>query len=136
MTTSTMGGNPQRPGIWSDLYIPDQLIAGTLQLVTETITLAAGQLPRGALLGRREDGAYVLSKKTAKDGSQQPVAILADEADARNTPVSAGVYLMGEFNQDALYMPNETGWTIEEVKPLLRAVSIFLKCPVSATDPS
>jgi hypothetical protein len=138
MTTpiSTIGDTPQQPGIRSTVYIPDQLIAGPLQLVTETITLAAGQLRRGALLGRKDDGAYTLSVKNAEDGSQRPIAILADDADASGGPVSAGAYLMGEFNQDALYVyPDETGWTIAEVKPLLRAVGIFLKNAVTAADP-
>lgn len=139
---STIGDNPQRPGIRSDVYIPDQLIAGPLQLVTEPITLVADELirsalQRGALLGRKDDGTYRLSTKAAKDGSQRPMAILADDADASSGPVSAGAYLMGEFNQDALHLyTSETAWTLEEVRPLLRKVGIFLKNPVTAVDPN
>jgi hypothetical protein len=136
MTTpvSTIGDNPQRPGIRSDVYVPDQLIAGSLPLVTEPITLAAGTLPRGAVLGRQKDGAYVLSVKDAKDGSQRPIAILVDEADASAGPVSAGAYLMGEFNEAAVTF--DASWNLTTLTPALREVSIFLKNPVTATDPA
>jgi hypothetical protein len=45
--------NPYFPSAVQDAYIPDRLIAGDLKLVTQNITVAAGQvLYRGAVMGR------------------------------------------------------------------------------------
>lgn len=44
--------NAFAPGMTSDAYLPDQLIAGDLKLVTDTVTLTgAAALARGAVLG-------------------------------------------------------------------------------------
>lgn len=52
-----MADNPQIPGVWSEGYYPDQLIAGPMQRVTANGTLLSGQnLPRGAVLGRQTVG--------------------------------------------------------------------------------
>ncbi|MEK6420017.1 MAG: head decoration protein [Burkholderia gladioli] len=51
LPVNTIGDNPQQPGIRAETYVPDQLIAGALQLVTQPIILAAGTLPRGSVLG-------------------------------------------------------------------------------------
>lgn len=47
------GDNPFQPGVFAELYVPDQLIAGVEHLITSTLTLAqqAAVLPRGTLLG-------------------------------------------------------------------------------------
>ena len=55
-----------------------------------TIAIAAGS------------GKYKLSVATAVDGSQNPNAILVDVTDATGGDVGCGVYLTGEFNQNAL----------------------------------
>lgn len=86
------------------------------------ITIAAGS------------GYYKKSATAALDGSQNPVAILADYADASGGDVVSGAYLSGEFNQNALTFG--TGWTAATAKPVLRAVGIFLKDSSLATDPS
>ncbi len=53
LTVNSLGDNPQQPGITADAYIPDQLIAGPLQLVTDSITLTgAAVLQRGSVLGK------------------------------------------------------------------------------------
>ncbi|MDE2472336.1 MAG: head decoration protein, partial [Bradyrhizobium sp.] len=78
-------------------------------------------------------GNFIESVKTASDGSQTPVAILADFADATNGPVRTGAYVMGEFNLNALtYDPS---WTPEALVNAMRPYSIFLKTVVSAADP-
>lgn len=51
LSVSNIGDNPQQPGIWAEAYIPDQLIAGNLKLVTQPIVLQSGTLPRGSVLG-------------------------------------------------------------------------------------
>lgn len=51
LTVNSIGDNPQQPGIWAETYIPDQLIAGNLKIVSQPIILSAGTLPRGSVLG-------------------------------------------------------------------------------------
>ncbi|MBO9647366.1 MAG: head decoration protein [Variovorax sp.] len=226
LTVNSVGDNPQQPGIYAEAFIPDQLIAGNLKLVTGNGTLGTGALKRGAVLGQQTgtvtqanptnvgngtlgsitkgaairpgvytlratsatnftvagpDGAampnatvgtpyvsadlnftltaggtafaagdafninvpggnYILSVATASDGSEVPVAILADDADASGGAVAIGVYLMGEFNQnailpDASWGANAAAWTPLLSNPL-RNVGIFLKSSVTAADPT
>ncbi len=223
LVVSTIGDNPAQPGIFSETYIPDQLIAGNLKLVSQPIVLAAGsQLPRGTVLGQQSSysvlptpgaanvgngtigglsaatgalignysvvatsatnwtvtnpegtalpaattgaayangglgftitaggtafvagdsftlnavdsiGSFITSIKTATDGSQVPVAILADYADATNGPVRTGAYVMGEFNVNAISYDNS--WTPELLATALRPWAIYLKTVVSAVD--
>ncbi|MDN7871273.1 head decoration protein [Burkholderia multivorans] len=224
LNVNTIGDNPQQPGIYAETYIPDQLIAGNLKIVSQPIILAAGKLPRGSVLGMVstlnviaeaaasnvgngtigaisattgskqgayqltatgantftvtdpegdalpnatvgtaysqsgiaftitagatafaagdkftltvEDaiGTYKLSVKTASDGSQTPVAILADDADASAGPVTAGAYLMAEVNANALNF--DPSWDIPSLTAALRSSAIFVKSSVSAADPS
>lgn len=135
LTVNSIGDNPQQPGIAAETFIPDQLIAGNLQLVTDTVTLGAGTLARGAVLGQiTTSGNYILSVKTASDGSQVPAAILADTADASGGAVFAPVYLMGEFNSNAISF--DASWTVAALKAAMRSFSIFLKTCVSAADPT
>ncbi|HCT9408471.1 TPA: head decoration protein, partial [Raoultella ornithinolytica] len=71
------GQNPFAPGMESALFVPDQLIAGTLQLVTDTGIITGGTYKRGTVLGVvTASGKYKLSVKTATDGSEKPAAIL------------------------------------------------------------
>lgn len=223
--------NPQRPFAGNDVYTPDQLIAGNLKLVTDNVTIGAGTLVRGTVLGAITIGAatsaaksggntgngtltldvttpkltgvqvgvytvrctaaasnsgtfrvtapdgnvlgdvavaatfsnqikfviadgatdfivgdgfditvaagsgnYIQSVKTAVDGSNVPSAILADACDASSTTKNAGVYVMGEFNQNALTYSNS--FTLAELKTLMRPLGIFLKTSVSAAAPT
>ncbi len=82
---------------------PDNLFAGEFPCVQRTETITGGmRLPRGAVLGRINDsGLFTLSKLRASDGSQLPVAILAEDCDA-TTDTQAVVYHAGEFNAKAL----------------------------------
>jgi len=223
LNVNTIGDNPQQPGIYAETYIPDQLIAGNLKIVSQPIILTAGTLPRGSVLGAvssldviatpgantgngtigsisastgSKEGAYVLTAtsatifsvvdpegnalanatvgtaysqqgigftltaggtafvagdkfaldvvdavgtyklcvKTANDGSQTPVAILADYADASEGPVTAGAYLMAEVNANALNF--DPSWDIPSLTTALRPYAIFVKSSVSAADPS
>jgi len=223
LTVNTVGDNPQQPGIRAETYVPDQLIAGALQIVSQPIILGAGALPRGSVLGMVSTnsavtsagdntgdgtvgavtigpaakqgnyvltatgattftvvdpegsalpnatvgtaysqggigftvtagstafvagdtftidvndavGQFVLSVKTASDGSQVPSAILADDADATNGPVSAGAYVMAEVNGRALHY--DESWTLAALTAALRDKGIFVKSSVSATDPT
>jgi hypothetical protein len=53
LSVTNVSDNPQQPSISAEAYIPDQLIAGNLKLVTESVTLTgAAALLRGAVLGK------------------------------------------------------------------------------------
>ncbi|MFM0243791.1 head decoration protein [Paraburkholderia sediminicola] len=79
-------------------------------------------------------GNYILSVKTASDGSQTPVGILAMSTNASAGPQMAAVYVMGEFNQNAISF--DPSWTLAALQQALRPYGIFLKSTVSATDPT
>lgn len=222
LNVNTIGDNPFQPGVRAVTYIPDQLIAGNLKIVSQPIVLGAGKLPRGSVLGQissnsvvvtsgmnagngtvtavstsagvkignytlkatsptefsvtdlegtalppatvgtaySEDGinftitagatpfaagdtfsldvedsigTFILSVKTAADGSRNPCAILADFADASLGPVTTGAYLMAEVNANALNF--DPSWTVQALTTALRTSSIFVKSSVSAADP-
>lgn len=135
LTATNVGDNLQMPGMSAEIYNPDQLIAGNLKIVTDTVTLGAGTLARGTVLGQiTASGNYIVCVKTATDGSQVPSAILVDGTDASGGPVPAGVYLTGEFNTNA--MTFDPSWTAAQLKAALRSQTIFLKNVVSAADPT
>lgn len=125
------GQNQFAPGMKSSLFVPDQLIAGTLQLVTDSGTITGGSFKRGTVLGMiTASGKYTKSVKTAADGSQNPVAILVDNVDASTADQNGGLYLMGEFNQNRIIYDNS--WTVPGLKAALRPLSIFLKDSIQA----
>lgn len=121
-----LGQNQFAPGVKSSLFVPDQLIAGTLQLVTDTVTVAGGVFKRGTVLGMiTASGKYTKCVKTASDGSEKPVAILVDDVNASSAEQNGGVYLMGEFNQNRIMI--DESWSITDMKSALRPLAIFLK---------
>ncbi|QLH63180.1 head decoration protein [Serratia symbiotica] len=121
------GQNQFAPGMKSSLFVPDQLVSGPLQLVTDSVTIGvSGALKRGTVLGMiTATGAYIPSKKDATDGSEKPSAILVDNVDTTTTAQTGGVYLMGEFNQHRLIF--DKTWTIAELKAQFRPLAIFLR---------
>ncbi|WP_338572003.1 head decoration protein [Pseudomonas canadensis] len=79
-------------------------------------------------------GTYVECDRTASDGSQVPVAILVDDADATAGPVTAGAYVAGEFNATQLiYNPT---WSLPALVSAMRPYSLFAKTSLSAASPS
>lgn len=225
LTLTPIGDNPQVPSATAYSYIPDQLIAGNLKLVTAPIVVSSGGvLPRGTVLGQRttqsvevtagtntgngtvgstgvgtavkfgtytltataptifsvtdpegtvlgnatagtafstgnevlftitagstafvagdsftlfvpqSTGDYLVSVKTASDGSQTPSAVLATTVDTTNGPVTVDAYVMGEFNARAISY--DSSWTLPALQAALRPLSIFVKFTVSAADPS
>ncbi|MET3135534.1 hypothetical protein AAKU55_005845, partial [Oxalobacteraceae bacterium GrIS 1.11] len=113
-----------------------QLIAGNHKLVTDSVTVLAGQaLQRGAVLGRiTASGKYVLALSAAADGSQAPAAIACDYIDATAGDAIGGIYLAGEFNGAALTLG--AGVTLAAAAAALRPLSIYIKSSVTALDPS
>ncbi|MEF3068072.1 head decoration protein [Pandoraea apista] len=135
LNVSTIGDNPQQPGISAETYVPDQLIAGNLKIVTDSVTITGGAFKRGTVMGViTTSGKYTQALAAATDGSQTPTAILADDSDASAGDVTGGVYLMAEVNGNALILG--TGITLAAAKTALRAVDIFVKNAVSAADPT
>jgi len=78
-------------------------------------------------------GNFIVSVKTASDGSQTPVAILADYCDASAGNVKCGAFFFGEFNARAVSY--DSSWALSDLKVALAAHAIFLKSSVSAADP-
>jgi hypothetical protein len=100
--------------------------------ITTGASIAAGdQFVLAAALG---SGSYVLATATATDGSQTPTAILADYSDPTAGAVQAPVYLMGEFNTNAMNFG--AGISVTAAKAALRPLGIHLKTSIPATDPS
>lgn len=79
-------------------------------------------------------GTYVACVRTATDGSQNPVAILADDADATAGPVTTGGYLAGEFNDRALTF--DASWTLQQLVAAMRPYGLFAKTSMSAASPA
>ncbi|TMV42481.1 hypothetical protein FGG78_41820, partial [Thioclava sp. BHET1] len=70
LVASNIGDFPQRPGVWAETYIPDQLIAGALQLVSQPILIAAGAIySRGTILGRISDYGVTSAAVAANTGN-------------------------------------------------------------------
>lgn len=127
------GQNPFAPGMKSSLFVPDQLIAGALQLITDTGIITGGAFSRGTVLGLITDsGKYTICVKTAEDGSQTPVAILVDDVNASSADQNGGLYLTGEFNQNRIIFDDT--WTVAELKTALRPMGMFLKDGILAPD--
>lgn len=121
-----------QPRFTTETHTPDRLHAGDFPIRTLDVTIASGQnLARGALLGRiTASGKYVLSLAAAADGSQNPVAILAEDVDASAGDKKGIVYVSGDFNEDAIIYG--TGHTADSVRAGLRDLNIYLHKPVSA----
>lgn len=123
---------PQYPYQFSENYTQDKLVAGLTQLVSETVVLSAGTAyKRGMVLGRvTASGKLALSLSAAADGSQAPYGICVDDFDATAADSYGGVYVKGEFNQNALILG--AGQTLAGIHDALRAAGIFLKPSVPA----
>lgn len=83
---------------------PDNLIAGSLDIIALEITVKAGQgeLPRGQLLGKITGDDYIKCLSTANDGSEAGACILAEDIDATSADVVTTGYFQGEFNENAV----------------------------------
>ncbi|WP_434107638.1 head decoration protein [Paraburkholderia caffeinilytica] len=129
--TTTTSDNPFMPGMVSESYVPDQLIAGDFKLVTEgQAKFPAGlHLRRGTVLAQQADGTYAAATSSGATAN----AILADDVDSTAGSVTGGVYLTGEFNGRALVL--DASLTLAAATTALRAFAIFVRPAVSATDP-
>lgn len=113
-------------------YTPDSLHAGDFPIRTRKVTIITGQnVVRGAVLGRiTASGKYNLSLSAAGDGSQTPIAILAEDVDATAADKEAVVYISGDFNSTALTLG--TAHTVASITEGLRDLNIYLHTPIDA----
>lgn len=122
ITPTPCGWNPGTPGLVAQYeQNSDMLVSGPRDIATFSVTIAsgAGVLARGTVLGKvTASGKYIKSASAAGDGSQTPVAILADTVDATSADQVAGVYLSGEFSPTGLVLG--AGWTEATVREALR----------------
>lgn len=116
-----------RPGFSKDSYTPKEIYASEHPRITRGVTIAAGQvLERGALLGKvTASGAYVLSVAAAEDGSQTPVAVLADDVNASAAADGAVVYEAGHF--EGRHLTYGAGHTADSVRAGLRTLGIYIQ---------
>lgn len=104
----------------------DSLIVDEDSIESRQITLSAGNLVRGSVLGKiTADGKYLLSAAAAVDGSQTPDAILANDTDASGGEKVTVAYFKGGFNQKQLTLG--AGHTIAGIREGLRAKDIHLR---------
>jgi hypothetical protein len=107
-------------------FTPDSLHAGDFPIRTAKVTIVTGQnLVRGSVLGKiTASGKFNLSASAAGDGSNTPVAILAEDVDATAADKEAVAYITGDFNGRALTLG--AGHTLAAVTLSLRDSSIFV----------
>lgn len=86
-------------------YSPEQRFAGSSDIINNTAVIVTGEgvLAAGSVLGKiTVGGKLALCDSGASDGSQTPVAILAEDIDATSSDITCQVYVAGEFNLDWL----------------------------------
>lgn len=121
-----------RLGATTVTFVPDQLIAGNLKLVTQTVAFSQGAvaLPRGTVVGRNSTtGQYALSVATATDGTQVPAGIVVDTIDPTAGTTSGSVYVLGEFNYR--YLSFDSSWTEDALVAACRQSQLYVKRSVS-----
>lgn len=120
------------PGRVATTFSNDRLVAGSHTVITRSGTLASGQnLLRGALLGRiTAGGRLTLSLSASSDGSQTPVAILAEDCNASGGDLACLFYEAGEFDASAVIFG--TAHTVATTRDALAARSIYLKATMPA----
>jgi hypothetical protein len=98
----------------------------TFPILSESIKLAKGQvLTKGALLGKKKDGEYVLSLAAATDSSKAPIRILAEDMDTTAKAKPTIAYKTGQFIADELTYGE--GHTTESIRDNLELRSMFLE---------
>jgi hypothetical protein len=112
-------------------HIADNLIGGSKQLVTGTITLASGQnLVRGTIVGRiTASGKFKAYDAAATDGSQNPVGILTNPVDATTADTNTTIYLEGQFAKSGITGLGATAAAEKSTRIALEARNIFVTDP-------
>lgn len=108
LTVNQIGDNPQQPGIYAETYVPDQLIAGNMKLVTGNGTLGSGTLQRGAILGQQTGTVVSAAGTNTGNGTIGSIT--------KGAAVQAGLYTLTATSAtnftvagpDGLALPNAT----------------------------
>jgi hypothetical protein len=94
--------NPQTPNFYSELYIPDQLIAGDLKLVTSDETLTGTTpLNRGTVLGKTKFGAIVATAGKAFASGTIEVSAVPSASDTLTVNATPLTFVAIPENQDS-----------------------------------
>jgi hypothetical protein len=111
----------------SEIYEPDNLIAdSSFPITTEVVIIKADQvLKRGSVLGKDDDGKYVLSLSTAEDGSENPTRVLSEDIDTAGADSGAVVFKSGVFNANAMTFGAEH--TADSIKDVMWTQGIEIK---------
>ena len=84
---------------------------------------SSGVLARGTVLGRvTATDKYVSSVRTASDGSEKPVAVVAADIDTGAADVVGPAYFEGEFAAELLKL--DASWTIAQLQAAFRQGNI------------
>lgn len=84
-------------------FSPTPLHAGDADVVTEEAVLGAGNLAKYTVVGRvTATGNLAVHNPAAVDGSQNPIGILTQAADATLATKRVAIYTAGFFNHAAL----------------------------------
>lgn len=102
----------------------------TLTITDSGTDPALGEALKVTVTAAAASGKYVQSLAAATDGSQTPVAILAEDANATDGDVVSVAYVSGEFNSRAIAFG--TGHTAASTKDALQALNIYLRDSVAA----
>lgn len=116
------------PEIITDTFNYDNLLAGGDFTVLEIGTVdEAGEVKRGTVLGRvSATKNFKICKDANSDGSEKPVAILAEDLPAGAQNKDKYIYLAGNFNSSAVIF-DEGVADKEQAKIELHGNSIFLR---------
>ncbi|MBD1412864.1 head decoration protein [Burkholderia contaminans] len=69
LSVSTIGDNTSAPFARAETYVPDQLIAGNLKLVTQPVIISSGVLSRGTVLGQVSSYSVEVAKGATNAGN-------------------------------------------------------------------
>jgi len=109
LSVTTAGPNPQTPGISAQLFIPDQLIAGPLQIVSDVVTVASGVLKRGTVLGQAPTAVAAAAGATnTGNGTCATLSVGAGVESGLYTLVATSATVFTVAGPDGTAMPNAT----------------------------
>lgn len=118
-------------------YTPDNLVADDFPIMTDTVTIKAGQnLARGAVLGRiTASGEYILSVTPAavgNEGSEVPRRVLLHDTDASGAAKKAPAAQTGAFNSRSLTFGSGHSASTTATRDALADAGIFIRSSVKA----
>lgn len=110
LSVTANGDNPFVPGISAQSYIPDQLIAGDLKLVTQNIVLGGGvALPRGSVIGQQTLGAAAAAVAAGAGGGGSNTGTGTCTAQAAGVKAKLGTYTIKFTGATAFTVVNPNG---------------------------